>query len=238
MTLPVEISPNPLVTSTIEVRYASNGASSSDIIKNCFATFLGELPLIDFNPIPLIEKQANPQLKYVADITLNNESYKISFSNTVIAFENIGEYKLWGNYFPFVQRCLNQFFNFGHINKIERIGVRYASVLDKTESAAAVLNIQTDAGLSGYDQKFELFRTNLRVGEINMLLQIFEQARATKGTSSVSGVYIDIDASITKEIEVEPPVVFALIENLHKEQKALFFSLLKDDFLVSLNPRY
>lgn len=236
MKLPVEISPNPLVTSTIELRFSSQAPSNS-LFPAVYKAFLNDLPSFELSNLPTEIKIGNPQFKYAPDYVLSNENYKLSFSNSVLSFEHVSEYQFWKNYFPFVSKCFQTFFKIVQTEYIERIGVRYASVLDKTENANQVLISVPSLGLSGYEQKFEHYRSFIKVGNLNLLLQIFDNAKAMKKDQTISGVYIDIDASFNEKI-VPGQEVLNIIDKLHDEQKKLFFSLLKPEYINTLNPKY
>lgn len=236
MKLPSEISPNPLVTSTIELRFSS-GFSSSDLFPAVYRAFLDDLPNFELSNLPADIKASNPQFRYAPDYVLSNENYKVSFSNKVLTFEHVSEYLFWKNYFPFVSKCFNIFFRIVEIDFIERIGVRYASVLDQTESVNQVLVSVPKMELQNYDQKFENFRSIIKIDDFKLLLQIFDNAKAMRKDQSISGVYIDIDASYNNRVEPNEKVL-EVIDKLHLEQKKLFFSLLKDDYIQTLNPIY
>lgn len=236
MKLPIQISPNPLVTSTIELRFTCPIPSKS-LFPIVYKAFYNELPSFEFNNIPFDIKDTNPQFKYAPDYILSNENYKLSFSNNVLSFEHVSEYKLWGNYFPFISKCFNTFFEIVQIEFIERIGVRYASVLDKTEIASQVLISVPGLDLPNYNQKFESHRTIIKIENFNILLQIFDNAKAKKKDQDISGVYIDIDASFDKKLPPNEDVL-KTIDRLHLEQKKLFFMLLKKEYIESLNPKY
>lgn len=236
MKLPIEISPNPLVTSTIEVRYVSS-IESNKLFNLVYGSFMQELPIFEPNNLPSDIKKSNIQFKYSPDYTLRNENYKVSFSNNVLSFENMAEYKLWGNYFPFISKCINKFFSLIHIDKVERIGVRYGSVLDKTEGAGQVLNEVPIINIIGYDPRFEHYRANLKIEDIKILLQIFDNAQASKNGIKTSGVYIDLDAFYEGNLSSADEVL-NMVNKLHSEEKKLFFTLMKPEYLETLNPKY
>jgi uncharacterized protein (TIGR04255 family) len=236
MKLPVEISPNPLVTSTIELRFSTQ-LSSNDLFPVVYKAFLEILPKLELSNLPPDIKSSNQQFKFAPDYILSNDSYKLSFSNTVLSFEHVSEYQFWKNYFPFVSKCIDIFFGIVKVDFIERIGVRYASVLDKTENANQVLISVPGIGLEGYEEKFEHYRSIIKANKFNLLLQVFENAKAVKKDQTISGVYIDIDASFEDKIEPDGDVL-EIVDQLHSEQKKLFFSLLKEGYIQTLNPKY
>jgi len=88
---------------------------------------------------------------------------------------------------------------------------------------------------NNYSQEMNLFRSLLKVDEVDLLLQIARSAKVQKREKSFSGLLIDIDAS-TKSIDENK--IIDIIDSLHTEQKKLFFGLLKPDFINTLNPTY
>jgi uncharacterized protein (TIGR04255 family) len=69
-------------------------------------------------------------------------------------------------------------------------------------------------------------------------LQVANKANVLVGEKQKVGSIIDIDTSIS-DFSVD---IFSmspeLVDAAHSEEKQLFFSLLKEDFLESLNPEY
>jgi uncharacterized protein (TIGR04255 family) len=236
MNLPKEINPNPIVISTVELRYKSE-YTSQKLFPLVYDLFKQTLPLFEQISIPAELKEKNENFKYNPDYVLYNDNYRLSFSNCVLSFENQNAYQLWPNYSKFISESISKFFNINHIQVIDRVGVRYASVLDKTESVNQVLNFTPSINNINYEESFEQFSTKLSRGEMSLFLQIFQNAQSTKSGQKISGVYIDIDASQTGEFEANSKI-FDLINALHDEEKKLFFSLLKPEFLNSLNPVY
>lgn len=235
MALPIEISPNPLVTSAVELRFVSE-IDRTKILPVVYRKFQDLLPNLRESAIPQEIKKMDPQLKYSPDFILSNDDYSLAFSNNVVLFENVSDYKLWGNYFPFIKICLSLFFELGIIKVIERIGVRYASVFDGTK-ILDVVNEVPALKISGYEQKLALHRVELKNDDFNFNLQIANNAKVTKSNKVLSGGYIDIDAVYSQEV-VPDKSIFEIIDKLHVQQKTLFFDLLKKTFLETLNVRY
>lgn len=238
MALPKELSPNPLVTSTVEVRFRSE-IETLKLFPLVYSRFCKDLPILNENKIPKEIRDNNPNLAFSPDYTLSNDDYSLSFSDKMIAFENVSKYKLWDNYFPFIELHLNEFYELGIIKMVERIGVRYASVLDEAGSINQVLKHVPNMPIKGYSEKFNSYRSHLMKGELNFVLQIASNAKATKNNLSLSGVYIDIDAFYLGNVEAnDRNRVLDLINQLHNEEKELFFNLLRPEFIDTLNPTY
>ena len=70
-----------------------------------------------------------------------------------------------------------------------------------------------------------------------LYLQISANAKLIKNGVVRTGLYIDIDSSTNKRL-MPNKEIYTTLDILHRDQKELFFSLLKDDFVETLNPKY
>lgn len=236
MALPIEISPNPLVTSTVEIRFISE-LEKPKLLPLVYKKFQNDLPNLNENTIPIQIKALDPLFKYSPDFILSNNDFSLSFGINVISFENVADYKLWSNYYPFIVNCLKDFFELGIVKFVERIGVRYASVFDHTEKISDVITSIPSLSINGYEQKFGLYRCDLVKDDVNLHLQIADNVKVTKNNKFLSGSYIDIDAFFSQKIEPDENV-FTNIDKLHTQQKEVFFSLIKKSFLDTLTVKY
>ena len=179
-----------------------------------------------------------PELKFSADYILKNEDFSLSFGAGAIAFENVSEYKLWKNYFPFIKSQLNKFFALNIIDKISRIGVRYASVFNGNNKIEEALNFIPKIPIDDYEQSFGIMRLDFKKAGYNFHVQLANNAKVKKNNKSLSGVYIDIDSSYTETLQPNNDIL-RIIDELHTEGKILFFTkLIKPSFLETLNPKY
>lgn len=242
MRLPIEINPNPLITSTVEIRF--NSEISDENILGCFyPIFSANFPKIKdlSNRIPVELKKERPELKYIANYVLQNEKYSLSIGNDVIAFENLGTYQLWNNYFPVIKENLELLKKTGLVKGIVRIGIRYASIFENKNDINEVLNFQNSINFNGYNQENQSLRSLFIKDNVSLLVQIYNNAKLEKiGQAKIEGLYIDIDASSEKNLPTNiNETLFSLIDKLHYEQKSLLFEgIMKKEFLNSLNPKY
>jgi uncharacterized protein (TIGR04255 family) len=238
--LPVEISPNPLVMSTVELRFDA-AIPLAEFLPKVVNEFSETLPIFEATPYNEETKKLNPAFKYAAEYMIRNDKFRLLFGDSSVAFGNVDEYQLWGNYFPFLSESLRRFASFGQIRMVGRVGVRYASVFDGTKGLANdVLKSLPTLDIPDYKHNFQQFTTHIKIDKINLALQIGNSALATRDRDgkTLNGVYIDIDAYYaehTNDIEE----IIQIIDVLHKEQKTLLFKhLLKPEFISSLNPKY
>jgi len=236
MPLPKEISPNPLLASTVELRITT-GLEPGRLFSKLYPFVADEFPEMKPGQVSNDIKKADPErFKYAADFVVRNENYSLSISDNSIAFENVNEYSLWGNYFPFIKTQLSKLFATNIIKEINRVGVRYVSVFP--DSLNDILEYQPKYSFADYEQQdFSFIRTTLKIKDIKIHLQIFKNAKVEKNDIVKNGCAFDIEA-YSKMFKQPDESIFSIINTLHEEQKILFFKLLKPSFVSSLNPKY
>lgn len=236
MQVPSSISPNPLFTTTVEIRFTSV-INRFDLLQKMNSVFREEFPILEEGKIPHELKEQEEQFRFSADFVLKNADYSIGFGTKSISFESISEYKLWGNYFEFIKNSLNKIFGLQFIDTIERCGVRYGSMLDGHLEPENILIDLPKIEINKFTNKFTGFQSIYRTEKSNLYLQISTNLKLIKDNIIRTGLYIDIDASSTNKLQPNNEV-FGIIDRLHTDQKELFFSLLKKDYLETLNPKY
>jgi uncharacterized protein (TIGR04255 family) len=227
--LPKKISPNPLISSTIEVRFVSD-ISSEEAFEAISKVLKKDFPQLKKRDIP--EKKDTPELEYLAKYILSNDDYHIFIDNNIIAFENIGEYHLWDNYYPIVKENLLKISEVITINEIKGIGLRYISFFKEIDTLSECFNFKFESPLLGYKLDNEFFRTQLCKNDVNITLHLVRNAEIIKNEISDKGTLIDID--VTQSSNLSSSIgndLFDIIQTLHQEEKTLFFSILNEDFL-------
>jgi uncharacterized protein (TIGR04255 family) len=241
MRLPKELLINPLVSSTVELRFTSN-IDKSKLLPMMLTEFYNEFPNLEESRIPFELKQKNEELKFFPDYTLKNDLYSIGFSNNVLALEIESNYTLWDNYFGFIKKILKRLFDLGFIDLISRIAVRYVSFFDNGKNINEILLHKPKLGLSDYDDDMNSFVTTVNKNNNIFYIQIFKETKLKKNNDDddiSSGSIIDIDASYTEEFKFDNfDHVCNIISDLHDDEKKLFFSMLKESFIDSLQPIY
>lgn len=237
MKLPKEISPNPLVVTSIEIRFEEIDGTK-DMFSLLYPVLRPNLPTLEpINQIPKEIKLANPQFKFQPDFRLKNEQFSFSFGQNVFLFEIVEAYTLWKSYFEFVTTILKEVLNLNIVRNILRVGVRYGSIFENAEISQA-LKFYPKIAIPGYKEKIAHNRYDLVKGNITLHLQIAENAKLEKpNTAPRVGLYVDIDASYNLPMKPNEDVI-PLIDELHTAEKELFYTMLDDNFLKTLNPKY
>lgn len=233
---PKKITPNPLASSTIEIRFKTAKESSS-ILKSFFDVLSDELPKLESTSIPREIRIKHQDLKYVPDYILSNDDYSVSFNENFVGFENITEYQLWGEYSSVFKKILDSILSTNIIENIERIGVRYQSKFETNDFSNIVKEIPK-LKIDEFEENFLAYSTKLNSDEFDILLRLKKDITESEFDSEEEKKeqLIDIDVYILGNIEYSD--IFNKINSAHILLKKLFFGLLKDDFIKTLNPEY
>lgn len=225
-----EIRPNPLVSTAVEIRFKSE-LQNDEVLPRFLSIYGSEFPKLKINELPR-NLRITPALEYLSDFTLSNSDYSISASNKAIAFENVGEYKLWPRYFHQIKESLEKLHSNNIVTSIIRVGLRYISIIDTDDPIDSCLNLQFNVGYEGFTQTTEYFRSVFRKNELGMILQIANNATAKSPELTRKGLYLDIDSfqdtELPKNISGE---LYKVIDTLHSAEKSLFEYLITDNSL-------
>ena len=231
MNLPSKISPVPILTASLEIRYKSE-LNISDF---------GKLLVIklnkmdgDLNIFPTYSNEDNGKTILLGFI-FRNDSFGFRFNANSFLFEYFNTYSSWSNYFNFVKNCLNVIYEIGIICKIDRVGLRYDNVF--VDSFDQVLNKVPSLDLQQKysEASFFEYKMFIKSNEVGLILQLY--LKENEKISPKNYYHIDIDAFI-ENIDIELEHLLVTIDKLHLEEKKFFFQLLNKDYITKLKPEY
>lgn len=236
ISLPKRIHPNPLIDSTVEIRFASDLVNPDNALNYYMEAMPQGLSFAKDRRIPLLE----PSLITDATYIFANNQYKIFADVGYIAFGCQKEYMLWNDaYFPFIRNTLNHLNQKSLFGSISRIGIRYRSFLE-LKPETPVLKFDIEFQIANFTRHSdELIIRFFNEKGIKIILKIIKFVKFKEGDNPErDGVLIDIDVfddTSTSEINED---FFNLINEIHSEEKKLFFALLNPEYLKLLNPEY
>jgi uncharacterized protein (TIGR04255 family) len=203
-----------------------------------FATLLNELikefPKFKLSNIPQ-QLRKEKDFLYAVEGTLSNADYSIGIGSNVISFNCVNGYKGWGRFFEIIRKTIDRIAGLKVVANYERIGIRFINFFKEVEHITQHLHFQIDFGnKSEYSTEQTVFSTKITKDKISHTLNISDK-NTYNGTY---GSIIDIDTSTNEIKKQNLKELFELIEELRFEEKKLFFSLLKNEFLEKFKPEY
>ncbi len=179
----------------------------------------------------VIEQLANSFLS-------QDENFRVEFNSGEIIFNIHNNYCGWEYFSLFIESIVRRLFDEAFISGVYRIGLRYISQFENIsifDKVNAKISLNLVVGDVRGQARFELFKDDFFIflSMENMRVFPLEYSKA----DFISIIDIDVIKDFSK-IETSKLIVLKKIEDAHTIEKEIFFSLLKTDFLKSLNPEY
>lgn len=152
-------------------------------------------------------------------------------------YAQLYNYVGWNEFSLKVKNTFKKINELGLISKANRLGIRYLNFfeLDIFENINLSILLSEKSLISNSEQI--TFRSTLKTGDFLSNLQIINKGNIVLNQTQKSGSIIDIDTYIMDKSNIIDNIKIYL-ENAHKEEKLLFFKLLKENFLKKYNPEY
>ena len=170
-----------------------------------------------------------------------SEKVKADVSANGIIFNTYKQYIGWENYFPIINSTIPKLFEIHLIENVSRIGIRYISQFNNV-NLPENLNMELSINLSNQniDLKATQVKTEFVDNNFKVLLTLhnnISQSKDKEQNDSNTSI-IDVDVIQFFDGLNDPKAILEAIEKGHQKQKITFFSLLRPEFLKTLNPEY
>jgi uncharacterized protein (TIGR04255 family) len=235
MNLPKVIDPCPIVEAVSEIRFTANVPDDA-VYGALYGVLSTEFPKAETLPIlqlPEALRVAEPNLKFQPHYTLSGEQYNVRLGPHVFSLAINAPYQGWDSFRLTFFSVLERIRNSGIVTAVHRLGLRYINVFPGDVLDRLKLQIALNgAPLHGRNT---FVRSTLQDADIHLLIQCGNDTNIKSGGKSLEGTIVDIDAS---KDSPEFGELDKLLDSEHLAEKTLFFRLLKEDFLATLNPQY
>jgi len=238
MRIPTKIDPCPIVEAIIETRFTTEIPPGAifGIVYNEFKqrfSAVEELPILQ---LPEKIRIADPNLRFKPYYKINDKNFLIQVGPDVVSLINTGEYVGWDNFYNELESFCNSINKIGIIKEPVRLGIRYVNFFELDIYNEIKLAILHDNKL--FESKEINIRTLIEREIYKINLQISNKAVVNVSGKSKNGSVIDIDVFREMTDEDKSRKLLDLITEGHKEEKEIFFNLLKEEYLKTLNPEY
>jgi len=237
MALPISIDPCPIVEAVLEVRFDTTVPKSAvyGIFYNELSSWFSSKPKdLPIQQIPEQLRQKDPSFKHKPYYQFEKDNLIIQIGPDVCLISMTKNYTGWKEFSKNIYHFLNLMFKPNIISSFSRVGFRYINFFEDEIYNSINLDVHLNGKPIDYDNtvlstsfSHENFKSTLRISNNSFI-------------NTKKGSIIDIDTFIDKKIDVEDFISSHkdLIEEGHNCEKELFYSLLKENFLEKLNPKY
>ncbi|WP_296618868.1 TIGR04255 family protein [Marivirga sp.] len=234
MTLPKTISPCPILDAIFEIRFTSKIHPSAvfGMIYNVLRTDFPKTENLPILQLPEAVRTNDPNFKFKPHYKISNERFVIQIGPDVLTISSFPEYSGWEEFSKQIFDILNRVNNVGVIESVTRIGIRYINFF--AHDIFNDIELKVSIGNDDIAYKNTIIRTEIEHESYKSSLQVANNANHDNRLGSI----IDIDTFTTSNLLEFFKNKDKIISEGHLKEKELFFSLLKDEFLNSLNPIY
>lgn len=232
--LPKLIELCPIVDAIMEIRFKTQTHSNAvfGIIYSKLSTEFKNVENLPILQIPEPIRNSDPSLKSQPLYKIFDDEFVIQIGPEVLSISSYPTYVGWKRFSNKINSILDKIEELKIITQVDRLGIRYINFFEQNIFNKINLNIN----LSGkeFNDEISTFRTQVTTGKFISTLQISNDATSNDKRGSI----IDIDCHKTTGLQDFFRNKKELINEGHLKEKELFFSILSDDFLNELKPKY
>jgi len=238
MKMPKKISPSPIAEALVELRFFPSIPYDAvfGVVYNVFKERYGKPESLPILQLPEALRAGDPNLIYKPTHRFSNDNFILQVGPKVICFSNIKEYVGWESFNEKVLNLFERIFNLNFIKSFELLFLRYIDVFEG--NIYDNLNLQINIKGAPFISLTKNFVAEIQENNYIHKLQITDKAEIEMGEKKVIGSVIDIQTQLSLK-DIDFHVKYKdMLDDIHLKGKNLFFSLLKDEFIASLNPEY
>lgn len=236
MKLPKKITPCPIIDTNIEIRFDSDLLSDA-IFGVIYNSIKSEYPKVEKLPILQLPDEIrfnDPNLISQPYYKLSNDTFVLQIGPKMLSLGSNIEYIGWKKYYQKLTESFLVVKELKIIKQIIRLGIRYVNFFNFNIFEHVNLKITHNDTMLKSERI--MLSTEIVDGKFVNLLRIAN--RANVSSIKKVGSVIDIDTHIVEPMENFFDKMELLLQQGHEAEKKLFFSLLKDEYLQTLNPEY
>lgn len=234
MTLPKAISPCPILDALFEIRFTTKIHPSAvfGMIYNVLQTDFPKVENLPILQLPEAVRATDPNFKFKPHYRISNQSFVTQIGPDVLTISSFPKYAGWDEFSKQIFSILEKIEKVAIIGSVSRIGIRYINFFEK--DVFKDIDLKIYLGENDIAYKNTIIRTEIQQESYKSSLQVANNANHNNKLGSI----IDIDTFTESNLSNFFNNKIDLISEGHTKEKELFYSLLKDEFLKTLNPIY
>lgn len=196
------------------------------------------MPVAD-TPSPVVEHDSN--MRYAPKIRLEGTNQAIQIGDHVVSLSCRRPYSGWERFSVDIRELAGAVQETGLVERLERFSLKYIDLIE-LEKPVGLDHLNLGLKLGDYElaDKPVQLRTEIKENDLIHIIQIISPAEVVMPEikERLKGVLVDID-TIKPLAEGESWDVFRQrLDDVHKSCKQMFFSILKQETIESLEPEY
>jgi len=245
--LPKRLGKEPLIEALFEIRFTSDMPTSDVLTGILYSRLDGQkhIEKLPVNEIPTTIRQNDPNLQFASLIKIQLEGYDVLIGDKNASVSCNMPYQGWNQFKSKIIQIIKIINEAGIVKNIQRYSLKYVDLLEMNASGNCIDLLESTISIGQYNLKDEDFSLKVEIPHEGFLsiVNILSLAQLIVNNSvKKEGVIIDTDTifKITESGHVDDWLKFVSqgLESVHAENKRLFFNLLKEKTIASLDPEY
>lgn len=238
MKLPAKIEPCPILESVIEVRFSSNEISEAifGLFQREIKETLPNYERLGILDLPEVIRKQEPNLKYKPHFKFTSDEYDVNLGPNVITVIKKNPYNGWEDYSQFAIDIFSKLKSINIVDKVERLGIRYINFFES--DIYKNVDIELTLSKKNWFSNNTYIKNEFAKDGHTIILQLSNSSNIKNSKLTRAGSLLDIDV-INHDLNndfLDNPRRF--LDTAHLIEKEVFFRMLKDDFIETLNPEY
>ncbi len=238
---PIRLNKDPIIESIMEIRFTAQvGLHASDLLPGMlFSSLRADYPKLENLPvsqIPAELRKRDPNLLFKPTRKLSGKQFSISIGDNVLSISCQRPYVGWDEFQPKIIGAIELIKNTSLIQRVDRVSVKYVNLIPEVDLGALKASVR----IGEYDLINHgcTIRTDIVENGIINIIQIITNATAeiVDKKEIISGLLLDIDCIYDCKDEDFWNRYKDIIENVRKQEKKIFFSMLESETLNGLEP--
>jgi uncharacterized protein (TIGR04255 family) len=244
--LPTKLGQEPLVDAVFEIRFDAAIPASSVFPGILFSGLDGDkkverLPAAD---IPQALKGLDQNLKFAPVGRIAWGEFFVLYSDNSLAIACKMPYAGWAAFKNAIEKVLKLVGPTNIISNVHRLGLKYVDLVERSSLKDQIEAVNLKIELAGHELKNEQFQLRFEIERgdcINSIQLIAGVTLSLLNGDQKAGLMVETD---TIKAEVSMPMsdfmqkLPGLLEDMHRTNKAVFFDILTDTTIKSLEPQY
>ena len=235
MKLPKTITPCPIKDALLEIRFSTKMHPNAvfgliyNALQNDFLNKVESLPILQ---LPEALRAVDPNFRFKPHYKISNDTIVVQIGPDVLSISSFPEYIGWETFSKKINSILDKVEKIKIIDNVNRLGIRYVNFFES--DIFTNINVKICIQEKNINYKNTVIRSEIEHKDFKSTLQIANNAF----NQNTAGSVIDIDTFKENGLEDFFKQKEIIISDGHNKEKELFFSLLTEKFLTSLNPEY
>lgn len=239
MNLPKRITPCPIIDSIVELRFDSDYPIDAifGVVFSAIKSEYSKFQKLPVSEVPEAIRNTDPNLKYAPYYQAASGAFILRIGPRVISLSNVGDYVGWDKFFLKLKDVLEKIQAVEVVSKLTRIGIRYIDFFENDIFSNVTFTMpEIEVDSEALRSKQLIYRSVVENGRFLTNIQLANNSPVTIKTIKKTGSILDSDTFFESPDGFGFTGLFDLIDDCHTREKALFFSLLKQNFIDTLNP--